>query len=288
MVGLRSAACAAWLLAGGAFAPVAPPRRAATDIEIVGFDYAFKVPAELPPGLTTFRFRNAGKHRHEFNIVQLKSGVSLRQFIDAANADKPLSPMIERTVGVLFAEPGDASASALTVNLIAGGTYAVQCIFRDSSKASRHRLLGMFSSIVVMTAGNAVRDPRPAPVVDTIVAMDYAFKFPRTLAPGRHRLVFVNAGKQRHEINISRMKSGATYRQIADLDAKDGDIEPLLDQDLGVLHAPGGTNAAGMLDVDLIAGREYLLECGFSDTDTSPPHYKLGMSGSIKVASPRR
>jgi len=288
MVGLRSAACAAWLLAGGAFAPVAPPRRAATDIEIVGFDYAFKVPAELPPGLTTFRFRNAGKHRHEFNIVQLKSGVSLRQFIDAANADKPLSPMIERTVGVLFAEPGDASASALTVNLIAGGTYAVQCIFRDSSKASRHRLLGMFSSIVVMTAGNAVRDPRPAPVVDTIVAMDYAFKFPRTLAPGRHRLVFVNAGKQRHEINISRMKPGATYRQIADLDAKDGDIEPLLDQDLGVLHAPGGTNAAGMLDVDLIAGREYLLECGFSDTDTSPPHYKLGMSGSIKVASPRR
>ena len=288
MVGLRSAACAAWLLAGGAFAPVAPPRRAATDIEIVGFDYAFKVPAELPPGLTTFRFRNAGKHRHEFNIVQLKSGVSLRQFIDAANADKPLSPMIERTVGVLFAEPGDASASALTVNLIAGGTYAVQCIFRDSSKASRHRLLGMFSSIVVTTSGNAVRDPRPAPVVDTIVAMDYAFKFPRTLAPGRHRLVFVNAGKQRHEINISRMKPGATYRQIADLDAKDGDIEPLLDQDLGVLHAPGGTNAAGMLDVDLIAGREYLLECGFSDTDTSPPHYKLGMSGSIKVASPRR
>ena len=288
MVGLRSAAWAAWLLAGVAFAPVAPPHRAATDIEIVGFDYAFKVPAELPPGLTTFRFRNAGKHRHEFNIVQLKSGVSLRQFIDAANADKPLSPMIERTVGVLFAEPGDASASALTVNLIAGGTYAVQCIFRDSSKASRHRLLGMFSSIVVTTAGNAVRDPRPAPVVDTIVAMDYAFKFPRTLAPGRHRLVFVNAGKQRHEINISRMKSGATYRQIADLDAKDGDIEPLLDQDLGVLHAPGGTNAAGMLDVDLIAGREYLLECGFSDTDKSPPHYKLGMSGSITVASPRR
>ena len=277
----------ACLFASIALGDVAPARLA-PEIDIVGFDYAFKVPAELPPGLTTFRFRNVGKHRHEFNIVQLKSGVSLRQFIDAANADKPLSPMIERTVGVLFAKPGEASASALSVNLIAGGTYAVQCIFRDSSKAPRHRVLGMFTSIVVAKAGQSPRDTRPAPAVDTIVAMDYAFKFPRTLAPGRHRLVFVNAGKQRHEINISRMKSGATYRQIADLDAKDGDIEPLLDQDLGVLHAPGGTNAAGMLDVDLIAGREYLLECGFSDTDTSPPHYKLGMSGSIKVASPRR
>ena len=288
MVGPRSAAWAAWLLAGVAFARVAPPHRVATDVEIVGFDYAFKVPAELPPGLTTFRFRNAGKHRHEFNIVQLKSGVSLRQFIDAANGDKPLSPMIERTVGVLFAEPGEASASALSVNLIADGTYAVQCIFRDSSKAPRHRMLGMFTSIVVAKAGQGPRDTRPAPPVDTIVAMDYAFKFPPTLAPGRHRLVFVNAGKQRHEISISRMKSGATYRQIADVDAKDGDIEPLLDQGFGVLHAPGGANAAGMLDVDLIAGREYLLECGFSDTDKSPPHYKLGMSGSITVASPRR
>ena len=67
------------------------------------------------------------------------------------------------------------------------------------------------------------------------------------------------------------------------MDAKDGDIEPLLDQDYGVLHALGGAAPAGMLDVDLVAGREYLLECGFSDTDTSPPHYKLGMSGAIKV-----
>jgi hypothetical protein len=68
------------------------------------------------------------------------------------------------------------------------------------------------------------------------------------------------------------------------LDAKDGDIEPLLDEDYGVLHALGGATPAGMLDVDLVAGREYLIECGFSDTDTSPPHYKLGMSGAIKVS----
>jgi len=126
-------------------------------------------------------------------------------------------------------------------------------------------------------------DLRPALPVDTIVANDYAFKFPPTLAPGRHRFVFINAGKQRHEINIARIKSGATYRQIAELDAKDGDIEPLLDEDHGVLHALGGATPAGTLDIDLVAGREYLLECGFSDTDTSPPHYKLGMSGSIKV-----
>ena len=100
MAGL-SRAC---LLAYVAFADVAAARRVQPDVEIIGFDYAFKAPSELPPGLTTFRFRNQGKHRHELNIVQLKAGVTLRQFIDAANASKPLSPMIERTVGVLFAE----------------------------------------------------------------------------------------------------------------------------------------------------------------------------------------
>jgi hypothetical protein len=38
-----------------------------------------------------------------------------------------------------------------------------------------------------------------------------------------------------------------------------------------------------MLEVELAAGREYLLECGFSDTEKSPPHYKLGMSGTMIV-----
>ena len=79
----------------------------------------------------------------------------------------------------------------------------------------------MFSSIVVTKVASAPGNPRPAPAVDTIVATDYAFKFPRTLAPGRHRFVFVNAGKQRHEVNFARIRSGATYRQIVDVDAKE-------------------------------------------------------------------
>lgn len=258
--------------------------RRAKDVEIVGFDYAFKVPTTMPPGPTTLRFRNDGKHRHELNIVQLKAGASLKQFIDAANADKPLSPMIERVVGVLFAEPGERSPAALSVNLAPGSVYAIQCIFKDSSKAPAHRALGMFSSFgVTKDAPTSKADWSPA-TVDTIIANDYAFKYPRTLKPGRHRFVFINAGKQRHEINLARLKSGVTARQIADADQKDADIEPFLDQGLGVLHALGGQTPAGMLELEMVAGREYLIECGFSDTEKSPPHYKLGMSGTIKVA----
>ena len=257
--------------------------RRVKDVEIVGFDYAFKVPAALPAGPTTLRFRNDGKHSHELNIVQLKAGASLKQFIDAANADKPLSPMIERVVGVLFAEPGERSPSALSVDLVGGAVYAVQCIFRDTSTAPAHRALGMFTSFSAIGDGRAARSEWTPAIVDTIVANDYSFRYPRTVAPGRHRFVFVNAGKQRHEINLARLKPGVTARQIADADQKDADINPFLDQALGVLHALGGRIPAGMLEVEMVAGREYLLECGFADSDKSPPHYKLGMSGTISV-----
>ena len=259
--------------------------RRAKDVEIVGFDYAFKAPTTLSAGPTTFRFRNDGKQRHELNIVQLKSGASLKQFIDAANADKPLSPMIERVVGVLFAEPHGRSPSALSVSLVPGAVYAIQCIFKDSSKAPAHRMLGMFTSIAVSNADRGSTSGWPAATVDTIIANDYAFTFPHRLSPGKHRFVFVNAGKQRHEVNLARLKSGVTARKIAELDQKDADIDPFLDQALGVLHALGGQSPAGMLELDLVAGREYLLECGFSDSDKSPPHYKLGMSGTFVVTS---
>jgi hypothetical protein len=256
--------------------------RRSTDVEILGFDYAFRAPATLPSGPATLRFRNNGKHSHELNIVQLKAGASLKQFIDAANAGKPLSPMIERVVGVLFAEPGKQSPSAIGVSLVPGGTYAIQCIFKDSSAAPVHRTLGMFASFTVTDARASGNEWRPA-IVDTIVANDYAFKYPRTVAAGRHRFVFVNAGKQRHEINLARLKAGVTPRQIAEADQKDADINQLLDQPLGVLHALGGQSPAGTLEFEMVAGRVYLLECGFSDTEKSPPHYKLGMTGTITV-----
>jgi hypothetical protein len=57
----------------------------------------------------------------------------------------------------------------------------------------------------------------------------------------------------------------------------------LFDDGLGVLHSPGGTTPLGVLQVNLIPGREYMIACEFSDTDKSPPHFALGMFGSIKV-----
>ena len=112
-------------------------------VEVVGMDYAFRAPATLAAGPVTFRFRNDGKKAHEFNLFLLKPGFTIDQVIAAGKADKPQMPMIEGGVGVLFADPGSTAPSDLTVNLLPGRTYGVQCIFRDSAGAPSHYAMGM-------------------------------------------------------------------------------------------------------------------------------------------------
>jgi hypothetical protein len=251
----------------------------AREVEVVGLDYAYSIPSELPAGRTTFRFRNAGRMPHEFNIVMLKRGATIDQFIQAGKEGKPRQPMIEGAVGVLFAEPGKTSSATLTTDLIAGREYAVQCIFRDSAKAPQHFAMGMYKLIRIKRGANETS----AATADSVIGVDYAFRYARELSAGPHSLAFRNEGKQRHEVNIALLKVGVTLDSVVAVDKRGGDVFPLFDEGIGVLHARGGEAALGQLDIDFLPGREYLIECGFQDTEKSPPHYTLGMLGSIRV-----
>ena len=75
-----------------------------------------------------------------------------------------------------------------------------------------------------------------------------------------------------------------TLKQLLAVAAKDGDVDVLLDESLGILHAEAGASPLGSLDFDVQAGREYILICELSDTPKSPPHFALGMVASM-VAS---
>src|SRR4051794_27447022 len=88
------------LVVAGGDTPSSPPE--SRDVEIVGLDYAFKIPAKVASGRTTFRFSNKGKVAHELNISLLKKGASVQQFIDSARADGPTGAFREGPVGVLF------------------------------------------------------------------------------------------------------------------------------------------------------------------------------------------
>ena len=256
-------------------------------VEIVGNDYAFRAPATVNAGQTVFRFRNDGKQRHEFNIFLLKRGATIDQVITARKEGKPQSPMLDGAVGVLFAESGSRSQSGLTTNLLPGRDYGVICIFRDSAGKPRHYEMGMYS--VIHVTG---KPPAVAPAtVDSVIAVDYAYsRYPREISPGRHVLAFQNNGKQRHEIGVVLLRKGVTLDSVVAVDKRDGDVEPLFEKNggQGILHSHGGQAALGGLIIDFLPGREYLIDCSFQDDDKSPPHYKLGMYGSIKVRDSRR
>ena len=252
------------------------------EVEVVGMDYAFTIPSELPAGRTSFRFRNTGKQRHELNIALLKPGVTVQQFMTAANAGKPVADLVDGSVGVLFARPGTRSSAGLSTDLIAGRTYVVRCIIKDSASAPRHEAIGMYSALRI-TATKAAA-PLPTIAVDTVVGTDYAFHYPRTLAPGPHRFAFTNLGEQRHEVAIRLMAPGATLDQIVKADAAGEAVGRFFDREsFGLLIAPGGKKPVGLLDVDLLPGRDYFIECRLADSDTAKPHYMLGMIGVIHV-----
>ncbi len=257
---------------------ISPPRA----VEITSTDYAFQAPDSLNSGRTTFTFANNGKVRHELNISRLKHGVTIDQLLGAIRAGETVQPLIEGPVGVLFASPGSRSTSGLTVDLRPGEAYAVICIFTDSAGAKRHYDLGMYR---VMTVGNSQPGAARAEVpTDTIIATDYAFQYPRTLPPGRRQFEMRNEGKVRHQLDFALLKKGISFQHLTEVEREGGNVEALFEGDFGLLQATGGRTPLGMLSIDLLPGREYVIACFSRDSDKSPEHYELGMFGSIKIS----
>ena len=250
-------------------------------VEVTASDYAFTMPDTLPAGAATFTFVNSGKVRHELNITRLKPGIPMDSLLSVLRADKSVKDLIEGAVGVLFASPGGSSSAGLSVNLKPGERYAVICVFADSSGAKQHFDMGMYKQVTV--TGPAVEE-RPV-AADTIVATEYAFQYPRTLAPGRHTFVLRNSGKQRHEFSIDLLKAGVTVDSIMSVGKKGGDVEALIDGATGILHTRAGEQNIGGLTLEMLPGREYLIACFFKDTPTSPEHVDLGMFGVIRTSA---
>src|SRR5687768_2663833 len=108
------------IVTAGAAAFLHPARSPANseprEVNVIGLDYAFQHPTELPAGPTIFRFVNKGKVRHEFNIALLKQGVKPGDVVALRKEGKSPVHLLEGGVGVLFASPGGSSGAALSTN----------------------------------------------------------------------------------------------------------------------------------------------------------------------------
>lgn len=263
--------------------PTLRPSAMTREVAIVGLDYAFQVPRELPAGPTTFRFENRGKVRHEFNIFLLKPGAKVDEVLALRKEGKSTHHLIEGTVGVLFANPGGRSSAGLATDLVADRDYAIICIFRDTAKAPRHFEMGMYSVIHVTSAGS--RTQKSEIPTDTIDGLDYAFRAPAVVQPGRRWLAFRNQGKVAHELSIALLRAGVTVDSAVNVNKAGGDVDALFEPgEWGLLHGQPGQKILGRLDIDLLPGREYSIVCFFQDSAKAPPHMTLGMYGSVRVA----
>jgi hypothetical protein len=124
-----------------------------------------------------------------------------------------------------------------------------------------------------------------APVIQevTVRAHDYAFEGPDSLAAGQVAFAFENLGRVRHEVKVIGLKPGATLAQVLRLAKADSSFAHLVEPTSGILTANAGATTPGRVLVNLVAGRAYVLLCGFQDSDSAPTHDQLGMVHEIRV-----
>jgi plastocyanin len=118
------------------------------------------------------------------------------------------------------------------------------------------------------------------PVEIDVVANDYAFiPLPASISAGPTIFTFANNGKVFHEVNIARLKPGATVQEFAKADAPRR--RELIERSVGILIGGPGNSPDGRILVNLLKGRTYIAYCQFKDTPDAPAHLTLGMYTSF-------
>jgi hypothetical protein len=121
--------------------------RAPRQIAVTSNDYTFVAfPTQILAGPTIFTFANQGKVPHELSLARLKPGVTMDDFVAARDDIPRRRELIERSVGILVAGPGNRPDGRILVDLMKGETYVVFCNFRDKPDAPGHLMFGMYTS----------------------------------------------------------------------------------------------------------------------------------------------
>jgi plastocyanin len=125
--------------------------------------------------------------------------------------------------------------------------------------------------------------PAGKPKQIDVISNDYAFlPFPANIAAGPTVFTFENQGKVWHEVNIARLRSGATIEEFTRADAPRR--RDLIERSVGILIGGPGNRPDGRVLVNLMKGSTYVAYCNFKDTPEAPAHLTMGM---YKTFTPR-
>ncbi|HUR22347.1 MAG TPA: hypothetical protein VMZ73_00600 [Acidimicrobiales bacterium] len=135
--------------------------------------------------------------------------------------------------------------------------------------------------ISTCSQGSAAGDAGAGPGAATFRATEYRYTGPAVLPAGKVTVTLANRGKERHEMNIVRLKPGVTARQVVDAEAAGQDSEQLVaDDEVGGV-APVDAGGTGMVELSLVAGT-YGYAC-FVEAGDGQPHVAKGMFAEFSV-----
>jgi hypothetical protein len=307
MMRLRSVLLVALVVAGGACrgdggddrttgsTTVSQGRTPRVDFEVVGDEYRFELPAEVPGGVVTMSFENRGELRHEAGIVAAGATPMDQVLADLApvlqGRGTPIPDYLTFYGGVGETGPGTTSTSTLA---LPDGTYVMFCSLTDIDSVDAlprpgpqlppHYSTGMARPFTVRRANV---DTLPAGD-GTVLATDYAFDLP-PLTAGRKTLLFRNAGAQMHVGAFLVFPEGvdaAGARQALDtvLAAPGGPRPEGVPEPSDAAYAgPFAPRAGGTFEIDLEHGRTYAVVCFLPDRAGGPPHAAKGMLSVFAV-----
>jgi plastocyanin len=146
------ARAAVWLLSLSAFkvaaGQTARPQKLEVEqqIDVVANDYAFTpLPARVTAGPTVFTFSNHGTVQHEASLARLKEGATIDDVLKLIKEGGRPRDVVERSIGILIARPGQRPDGKLWVELLPGRSYMLICTLKDNPDAPVHAMLGMYT-----------------------------------------------------------------------------------------------------------------------------------------------
>ena len=265
------------------------------DFTVVGREYGFDMPAEVPGGVVTMSFRNRGRLRHEAGIIAAGDTPVDQVLADLApvleGRGTPIPDYLTFYGGVGEIAPETTSQSTLT---LPEGKFVMFCSLTDIDSADAlprpgpqlpaHYSSGMARAFTVRRANVDL-----LPAGDgTVLATDYAFSVP-AVTPGRKTLVFRNAGTQMHFGAFLAFPEGvdeAGARAALDtvLAAPGGPRPEGVPEPVDAGYAgPFPPRAGGTFELEVEGGRTYAVVCFLPDRAGGPPHAAKGMLAVFSV-----
>lgn len=242
-------------------------------VDVVTHDFAFEMPDTISAGATTFRLHNEGKEPHHLMLYRLDPGKTLRDVFAALEAGGAHPGWMHAAGGPNAVRGGGESIATVA---LAPGNYVAFCHVK-SRDGKIHFMKGMLKSLVVAqpAGGNMVF----AGTDLTITLTEYGFQFSKPPTRGKHLVAVTNAGRQRHELILSRLAPGKTSRDFVTWMNTQNGRSPVTPYG-GITDIEPGRTV--VIPVDLVPGN-YSVVCRVRDAGDGAPHDTHGMLTEFTV-----